>query len=62
MQAERLHKWSGIVSAIPMIEPVTMAAKSRSWGWFCFPGYGVPEERSKLAEYGINGGDRRHFS
>jgi len=57
-----LHRSGFIVSAIPMNEPATMASRSRSWGWFCFRGHGLPEKRSKQAKYGINGGDRRHFT
>src|ERR1019366_8236787 len=61
-QAEILHRSGFIVSAISMNEPATAAAKSSFWGWFCFHGNGLPGKGSKQAEFGMNGGDRRHFT
>jgi hypothetical protein len=62
VQAEMLHKSSYIASAIPMNETATTASKSSSWGWFCFHGNGLSEKMWKQAEFGMNGGDRRHFT
>jgi hypothetical protein len=62
MEVEILHKSGSIVSAIPMNETITTASDSNPWMWFRFDGHGLPGKRSKQAEYGMNNGDRRHFT